>query len=187
MKRKSSISLILITLVLVGCSLGSKASTAVIPVDLTGEVTISNGDFDLTIYQIAEIESKDLGGRRISLRDSARETHNLYEIRIRYTNLTNEEDRLSYRQLWISLPEVEDPGNSLTVVGYCEPKAEHPTGAPTFCAYIPPAPAPGVFGIVGVIQATSWSIQPDEQAELYFFVILEKAQTEIEISFVEPE
>jgi hypothetical protein len=159
----------------------------VVPVDLNDEVSISNGDFDLTIYQIMQIEAKKMADREIRLKDSVKEEVNLYEIQMRYINQTNEASKLSYQQLWISTPEGDSSENSLVVVGYCEPLAENPTGKPAFCAYLPPPPKPGSYGVTGVFQASPVRVEPGEQAEIYFIVIMEKAQTEIEISFVEPE
>jgi len=185
MKRIFAISLILITLVQAGCG-PSRMTSAVVPVDLTDEITISNGDFDLTIYQVSIIESKKMADRTISLKESAREKFNFYEIRMRYTNLTHEEGKLGYKRLRVSLPTEEDTGENLFFVGYCEPRASNPEGSATFCVYVPSS-TPGVYGVTGVYQADSLLIQPGEQAEFTFFVFLAKTQPEFVISFIEPE
>lgn len=162
--------------------------STVVPIDLTDEITISNGDFELTIYQISIIESMEFEDRSsISLKDSAREKYNLYEIRMRYTNLTDTEGSLGYRQLRVSLPAEEEIGDNLAVVGYCEPRTSNPKGDATFCAYLPPSPQPGEYGIIGVYQASPLLIQPGEQAEFIIIVILAKIQPELVIAFIEPE
>lgn len=184
MKKTFFLILILFTSGLTAC--GNKSS-AIISVDDQKDVTVSNGDFDLTIYDIVQLDSKDLGTHKISLKEDARADYTLYEIRMRYTNLTDEPNKLSYKQLWVSLPDIEDSGDSLTVVGYCEPKAFNATeGNPTFCAYLPPPSSTGGYGVTGVFQASSLRVEPGEQAKLYFVVILEKKQSQLEISFLEP-
>jgi hypothetical protein len=140
MKKNISVLLMLIALALSGC----EKTSAVIPVGLDEEVTISNGDFEITIYQVAAIEEKKFGDRRISVKDSNREKYGLYEIRMRYKNLANKESHLGYKQLSISLPNEEDLGDNLVLVGYCEPRASNPNGKATYCAYIPPPLKPGV-------------------------------------------
>ena len=182
MKKRITISLLLFALTLAGCA----KTSAVIPVDLTNDVTISNGDFEVNIYQVAAIEVKDFGDRKISIKDSNKDKYDLYEIRMQYKNLTNEENRLGYKQLSISLPNEEDLGDNLAFVGYCEPKSSDPTGNATFCAYVPSS-KPGVYGVTGVFQASSLLVQPGEQAEFILVVILSKTQPEFVISFVEPE
>jgi hypothetical protein len=186
MKVLFSKLIIVFILVLVGCSSGSESS-AIVPIDLTDEVTISNGDFDLTIYEINEIESKSLGDREIKLKKDAKEKYNLYEIRMHYTNLMDEPGKLSYQQLWVSLPDVEDSSDSLIVVGFCEPRANNPKGMATFCAIVPPPKKPGTYGVSGVFQASPLLIQPDDQADYYLIIILEKGKSEVEISFLESE
>ena len=86
MKVLFSKLVLVFALVLVGCNSNSRSS-AIVPVDLTDEITVSNGDFELTIYQINEIESKSLGDREIKLKKDAAEKYDLYEIRMHYTNL----------------------------------------------------------------------------------------------------
>ena len=184
MKKKIAISLLLFALTLAGCA--KTPASAVVPVDLTDDVTISNGDFEVNIYQVAAIEVKDFGDRKISIKDSNKDKYGLYEIRMRYKNLTNEESHLGYKQLSISLPNEEDLGDNLAFVGYCEPKGSDPTGDATFCAYVPSS-TPGVYGVTGVFQASSLLVQPGEQAEFILVVILSKSQPEFVISFVEPE
>ena len=106
--------IILLALCLTGCSV-SGGTSAVVPVDLNDEVSISNGDFDLTIYQIMQIEAKQMADREIRLKDSVKEEVNLYEIQMRYINQTNEANKLSYQELWISTPEKDEEG-------YCTPR-----------------------------------------------------------------
>ncbi len=185
MKKIFAISLILLTLVQTSCG-SSRPTSAVIPVDLLDEVTISNGDFDLTIYQVSIIESKKMGDQTISLKKSARDTFSFYEIRMRYTNLTDKEGKLGYQRLRVSLPIEEDIEDNLLFVGYCEPKSSNPKGGATFCAYVPTL-KPGTYGVTGVYQATSLLIQPGEQAEFIFYIFLAKTQSEFVISFIEPE
>lgn len=186
MKRTMCLSFFLLALVLVGCSSSTKSSTQ-IPLDFKGEVMISNGDFDVTIYEVEALEFKKMVDRTLSLNETGKAQYTLYEIRMRYTNLTDKESILSYRRLWVSLPELEDPGDQLSVVGYCEAEAENPTGDPTWCGYIPPSPEPGKYGVVGVFHTPSPRIQPGEEGKLNLIILVDNAQSEIEISFIELE
>ena len=185
---------LLMTTFLVGC--GAPAATpaptptpgaAVLSLDLTDEVTISNEDFSLTVFEIAEISEKNLGDRRVTVKADAQETLALYEIRMRYTNYTEEEAALSYKKLLITLPEVEDSANVVRPLGWCEQGVDDPPGEMSRCAYIPAPPKPGVYGPTGVILLNTFRPQPGEQANLYLYVILEKTLSNLEISFVQPD
>lgn len=182
----TKILLVAFFMVLTGCASGMESS-AVVPVDLTQDISISNGDYDLTIYEIAILETKSLGTRKISLNDEFKDSYNLYEIRMRYINQTDQENNLSYRKLWVTVPGMEDPGDSIVVVGFCEPESDNPKGPATWCAHIPPPPKPGVFGVTGIFHTPYPKIQPGEKAEFTLTVIAEKDLSEFEISFVELE
>ncbi|HEY4717903.1 MAG TPA: hypothetical protein VIH14_02720 [Anaerolineales bacterium] len=180
-----------LVLLLLSCS-ASIADSAILSVDFPGqlgrhvvELTIANGDFDLRLLEVSKIDSKEVVGRQLSLTDEASETYGLYEIRMRYTNRMDKVGRLAFQDLWISLPGLEDPGESVLLIAYCEPRGQDPTGPATFCAQIPAALEPGVYGVVGVFQSTTLEVQPGAEAAYSLVVAVDNAQPEIEIYFVE--
>jgi hypothetical protein len=186
MKKIFAFTLILIALVQTGCGAAGQNS-ATVPVNLAKAVTISNGDFDLTIHQISIVESKKLGDRTVRVKASVKDKYDLYEIIMEYTNRTNKAGKLGYKQLRVSVPKEEDAKDNPSVVGYCEPRSSNPKGMATFCAYIPPAPKPGVYAVVDVFQASPLLIQPGEEAEFILYAISAKTQPELVISFIEPD
>lgn len=182
MKVALTITLIAVALILGGCGVGTPSS-AVIPIDLSKDITISNGDFELTIFEISILESKVLGDTKISLNASSREKFNLYEIRMRYTNLTKEAVHLSYKLLHLGLPNIEDSSSILSMVGYCEAEAETPLSDPTHCIYLPPSSTWAISGY----QLSVPLIQPNEKTQLYLIIVLDKTYTEFQLSFEGPE
>lgn len=187
MKRFQRIAPLLLATLLAAILAGCTTSSTVFTLGSTDDAKFSNGDFDVTVYESVVIGEADLGDRSISLTEEALDTYQLYEVRLRYTNQMSEPSHLSYRRLWLSFPGVENPGEDLMLAGFCEPRAADPQGYPTFCAYVPPPPAPGRYGVTGVFQASSVQVEPGEEARLYLIVVVNKDQSELEISFVEPE
>lgn len=178
--------LFLFCLILFLCACSpSDNSSAVIQLDETNEVTISNPNFSLTVYQISKIDSKELGDRTVSLKKEFLETYTLYEIRTRYTNLGDKESKLSYWNLILTLPEIEEPENELFCTGYCEQDVADPSGVASSCAY-QPSQQSGKYTYKVIMMKTKKPL-PGEQAELFLYCIIENTLSQVQISFVEPK
>lgn len=176
----------LVCLLLSACALGGPKTTAVIPLNLEKPITLSNQDFDLEVFQVYEIYSKEFGDRTISLQGEAKNTHTLYEMQMRYTNHLDGPASLSYKRLKLSLPGVEDPGKDLIFAGYCLQGIDAPGGEPERCAAVPTT-KPGVYGVTGVFLMDTYSPPPGESSEIYFIFAAENSQDRVELSFIEPE
>lgn len=181
MKTSFLLSILIAVICLTGCQ---KTSTSVIvPLDGSKEGTIANQDYELTIKSIKEIDSVKLGDRRVSVSSDLKETHALYEVRTRYVNLTDAPKAIYYKELIIDLPDMEADQEMIRLVGYCLQEEGISHSLPTRCAYVPPPPKPGVYGVQGVYVGGVYEPGSDEEADFYMYVIVEKSQPSIQIAF----
>jgi len=161
-------------------------SCVIVPINLSEPMEISNGDFDLEIQNILEISSKSLGDRTISIKEDRKDIAALYEIQMVYTNKLNEATSFPYQRLAFNIPEDDLEDTTIIFLGYCMQGSDNPSGELERCAYVPTT-TPGTYGVIGVFLMNVYKPEPGKSSDIYFYVIVDKQQDEIEIYFVEPE
>jgi hypothetical protein len=188
MKKFISLIFLISLLALAACG-GEEASptSGNIPVPLDSEVSFSNEDFSVTVYEVVPIESKTLVDRELTLKEGEIDQYQLYEIYMRYTNTSGRETLLKYRDLQIAPAGEEIDVDRAMVVGYCEPVSASSAESPEWCGYAPPPPKPNTYQIQPELHVPSPKIADGTEAVMTLIVKLSQQLTEIELGFTPEE